>query len=191
MSEHGGRRRTDARPVPGAGEDRGRHGVRGRHVSWRRGVVYGAGAVLVGIGVTGMVANSATTHPLGWLIWFAGAAILHDAVLAPLVLAAAVLVGRLPEPWRRAVRTALVPAAAVTLVALPMVLGLGRRADVPSRLPLAYGTDLAAILTAVGLAGAALATVPGRSLMTAGRWRLAVCAGLLAASVGVAAIVVV
>lgn len=167
------------------------HGVGEDPAGRGRRVAYGAGAVLVGIGVTGILANSATTHPLGWLTWFAGAAIVHDAVLAPLVLAAAALVGRLPEPWRQATRTALVPAAVVTLVALPMVLGLGRRADVPSRLPLAYGTNLAAILAAVALAGAAVATVSGRGLMAAGRWRLAACVGLLAASLGVTAAVVI
>lgn len=155
-----------------------------------RWVAYGAGVVLVGIGVSGLLADSASTHPVGWLIWFAGAAVLHDALVAPLVFAVAVLVGRLPEPWRRAVRTTLVPTAAVTLVALPMVLGLGRRADVPSRLPLAYGTNLAAVIAASGLAGAAVATVSGRGLRAAGRWRLAACAGLLAASAGVAATVV-
>lgn len=156
-----------------------------------RWAAYGAGAVLVGIGVAGLLTNAASTHPVGWLVWFAGAAVLHDAVVVPLVLAAGVLVGRLPEPWRRVARTALVPAAVVTLVALPMVLGPGRRADVPSRLPLAYGTNLAAVLAAIVLVGAAAVTVSGRGLAAAGRWRLAAFAGLLAASVGVVAAVVV
>lgn len=160
-------------------------------MTWQRGVAYSTGAVLIGIGVVGMLANAATTHPLGWLAWFAGAAIVHDAVVAPLVLATALLVGRLPDPWRRVTRTALVPAVAVTAVAMPMVLGLGRRADVPSRLPLAYGTNLAAILAAIGLAAAAAAVLTKTRPAAPGRWRLAGGLGLLLAGIGLVVVVVV
>jgi hypothetical protein len=170
------------------GEPAARRPFRGR---W---VTYGAGTVLIGIGAYGLLTQAATTHPLGWLTWFAGAAIVHDGFVAPLVLTIAFLVGRLPEPWRRVTRAALVPAAAVTIVSLPMVLGLGRRADVPSRLPLAYGTNLAALLAAIVLTGAAVAVVSGSTAKptTAARvWRLAAGAVLIAGGVGAFAAVVV
>lgn len=173
-------------------------------------VAYGAGAALVCVGVAGLVTHTSATHPAGWFIWFAGAAVVHDAVVAPLVLAAGLLVRRLPATYRAVVRAAVVPAAVVVLVALPMVLGLGRRRDVPSRLPLAYGTNLAAVLVLIGLAGVAgvmlgLPARPGagprdaardgrlphRLIRTAdGRWRLLGCVGVLAAMTAVLVAVV-
>lgn len=158
----------------------------------RRWVAYGAGTVLVGIGAFGLLTQATTTHPLGWLTWFAGAAIVHDGFVAPLVLTIASLIARLPEPWRRVTRAALLPAAAVTVVSLPMVLGLGRRADIPSRLPLAYGTNLAALLAAIALTGVAIAVASGSKPTTAARaWRLATAAALLAGGVGALAAIIV
>jgi hypothetical protein len=128
--------------------------VRGRLIA------YGFGATLIGVGGVGLLRDAADTDPAGWLIWFAGAALTHDLLLAPLVLGAALLTGRLPARYRRPVRVSLVLAASVSAVALPMVLGLGRRAGDPSRLPQAYGVDLAVILALIGLA-AVLAVAVG------------------------------
>lgn len=131
--------------------------------------VTGAGVALIGVGFAGLLANASSTHPIGWFVWFAGAAVAHDALLAPLVVGVAYALGRLPGDVRRPLRTALVLAGSVTAVALPMVLGYGRRADNPSVLPQAYGAYLAVL---IGLMCAAVSIVNaysrpmGRAILT-------------------------
>lgn len=117
---------------------------------------YAAGLALIGFGARGI----ADDVPVGrWAAWFAGAAVLHDAVLVPLVLAAGLATARLPAAAKPAVRAALVVAGCVTAVALPLVLGYGRRADEPSRLPLPYGRNLALVLTAIAVVAALVVAV--------------------------------
>jgi MFS family permease len=118
---------------------------------------YAVGGALIGIGLVGLLADAERTDPLGWTLWFGGMVLLHDLVLVPLVLAAGAVLGRVREPYRAPLRAAAIVIACVTFVALPMVLGLGGSAAEPSRLPLAYGTNLAVIVAAIGLfAGAAV-----------------------------------
>ncbi|MFC4053613.1 hypothetical protein ACFOY4_28320 [Actinomadura syzygii] len=123
-----------------------------------RGAVSLAGAALIGWGVYGIVANVGVG---GWAPWFAGAAVLHDGVLVPLVLVAGVLTGFVPAAYRGAVRAALVIAGCVTVVALPMVLGEGRRADEPSRLPLPYDRNFAIVLAFVAAVAVTSVAVRG------------------------------
>jgi hypothetical protein len=81
----------------------------------------------------------------------------HDAVWMPIVLVAGAVLTRLvPQRHRVAARIAAITAAAVTVVALPLVLGFGRQADNPSVLPLPYGRNLAVVLLVV--AGTTLLT---------------------------------
>ncbi|CNG75874.1 Uncharacterised protein [Mycobacterium tuberculosis] len=117
-------------------------------------LAYAAGLALIGVGLRGIVDDVPIAR---WAAWFAGAAVLHDAVLVPLVLAAGLATGLLPRRVRRIARAALVTAACVTAVALPLVLGYGRRADEPSRLPLPYGRNLALVLAAIAVLAAAAA----------------------------------
>ncbi|MFF4234311.1 hypothetical protein ACFYYL_00440 [Actinomadura geliboluensis] len=112
---------------------------------------YAAGLALIGFGARGIADDVPVAR---WAAWFAGAAVLHDAVLVPLVLAAGLATARLPAAAKPAVRAALVVAGCVTAVALPLVLGYGRRADEPSRLPLPYGRNLALVLTAIAVVAA-------------------------------------
>jgi hypothetical protein len=117
-----------------------------------RRAVYAAGAVLIAVGLAGIVRH---VPVVGWVIWFAGVAVVHDAVFAPLVFGAAHVTRRVPALWRRAA----VVAGTVTLVALPAVLGFGRRRDNPSILPQAYGRHLVAIVILIGLVTAAVAAL--------------------------------
>ncbi|TMQ91426.1 hypothetical protein ETD83_30950 [Actinomadura soli] len=128
--------------------------------------VFGAGLALIAIGVRGVVAN---VDAVVWLAWFAGAAVLHDGVLVPLVLAAGLATGRLPAPARQAVRAGLIAAGCVCAVALPLVLGYGRRADEPSRLPLPYGRNLAIVLALITVATAVTVAVRVRTARRARR----------------------
>ncbi|WP_433337627.1 hypothetical protein [Spirillospora sp. CA-294931] len=113
-------------------------------------LAYASGAVLIGIGLLGIVRD--LDDPVGWAVWFAGVVVAHDAVLMPAVLAAGALTGRLPDAYRRGAQVALAMAAVVSLVALPLVLGKGRRADNPSQLPLSYGWNLLVVLAVIAAA---------------------------------------
>jgi hypothetical protein len=87
---------------------------------------------------------------------------LHDALLMPAFL----LIGALAHhvaagPSRAIIQAALIATAAVTLVALPLVLGYGRAADNPSALPRDYPTGLALVLAVIWV-GATVAVLTAR-----------------------------
>jgi hypothetical protein len=111
---------------------------------------YAVGAASIGFGAWGIVTGF-NTNPTDWAVWFAVAAIAHDGLLAPLVLLIGALTTRLPSSYRRRVQHTLLVAGAVSLMALPMVLGYGRRADNPSILPLPYGRNLLIVLAAIAV----------------------------------------
>ncbi|WP_329430457.1 hypothetical protein OG339_20900 [Streptosporangium sp. NBC_01495] len=120
----------------------------------RRRAAYGVGAALIITGFTGLLLEADRTDPLGWALWFGGLIVAHDALVVPLVLLAGAATAWLREPFLSPVRAALVTAGILCLVALPAVLGIGRRADNPSLLPLDYGRNLAAVLAVIALAAA-------------------------------------
>lgn len=91
-------------------------------------------------------------------LWLAGAVVLHDLLVAPLVLAAGLLLAQLPA--RGLLRGALVTAGCLTAVALPVLLAPGTPGN-PSVLPLDYPRNWLLSLAAV-------AAVTGAAL--AGRW---------------------
>ncbi|WP_329199945.1 MULTISPECIES: hypothetical protein [unclassified Streptomyces] len=94
--------------------------------------------------------------PLDVLVWLGGALVLHDAVIAPLVLGAGLLTAALPA--RGLLRGALVTAGAVLLVTLPLLVRPGGAPN-PSALPLPYGRNLLLVLGAVAVAAGLLAAV--------------------------------
>ena len=86
----------------------------------------------------------------GVVIFLVAVLVAHDGVWLPLVLLAGSLVNRfVPARYRPPVRVAAIVAAAVTVAALPLALGLGRTADNPSALPLDYGRNLVLVLLGV------------------------------------------
>jgi hypothetical protein len=86
----------------------------------------------------------------GVLIFMVAVLVAHDGVWLPLVLLAGTLVNRfVPARYRPPVRVAGIVAAALTVAALPLALGLGRTADNPSALPLDYGRNLGLVLLGV------------------------------------------
>ncbi|MFF7188248.1 hypothetical protein ACFZAR_24045 [Streptomyces sp. NPDC008222] len=113
-----------------------------------------AGAVLMGVGVS-LLPDAG--DPTGVLLWLGGALLLHDAVIAPLVLVVGLLLVR--SGGRGPVRGALMVAGALTAVALPVLLRPGTPAN-SSVLPLDYPRNWLLALVAV-------ATVT--ALLTAGR----------------------
>ncbi|WP_329528334.1 hypothetical protein [Streptomyces sp. NBC_01462] len=92
------------------------------------------------------------------LVWLGGAVVLHDAVIAPLVLLAGLVLVR--GGVRGPVRGALVVAGALTVVALPALLRPGRTAN-SSVLPLDYPRNLLIAWVTVATVTALLLAVRG------------------------------
>jgi|SoiMethySBSTD1v2_1073268.scaffolds.fasta_scaffold1242374_2 hypothetical protein len=73
------------------------------------------------------------------LTWLAGGVLLHDAVLAPIVIGLGVAASRwLPVPWRSPAVVALVWWGSLTLAAIPVLYGGGVRPDNPTLLDRPY-----------------------------------------------------
>ncbi|PZF85568.1 hypothetical protein [Jiangella anatolica] len=105
-----------------------------------------AGAGIVGYGLAGAWADRADTRPADLAAWLAGAGALHDALLAPAVVAVALATRWLPGAARLPVRLGLALSALLTVLFWPVVRGWGRSPSVPSALPLDYGRNLVVIL---------------------------------------------
>lgn len=105
--------------------------------------------IAVGVLVTGYAIFGAVTEPglkLGGVVLFMAAMIAgHDGIFLPLVVAA----GSLARRAGHLVRSAAIVSLAVTVVALPFVLGYGRDPGNPSALPLPYGAGLVMILAVI------------------------------------------
>lgn len=103
------------------------------------------------VGVAGMALGAVLLtdphvgKPLDVLWWMAGAVLIHDGLLVPVVLGLGAL---LPPRLRRTSRAGLITAACLTAVALPVLLRPGRPANA-SVLPLDYGRNLLIALAAV------------------------------------------
>jgi hypothetical protein len=116
------------------------------------------GLPVMAYGVGGVFVDSARTHPAELARWVIGAALVHDLVVVPVVLAVATgLRPMVPGRVWPAVRWALVTSAVLSLFALPFVRGYGRAADVPSLLNRNYGAGLlacVAVVTGIALTAA-------------------------------------
>ncbi|MFE3032173.1 hypothetical protein ACFXKY_11020 [Streptomyces canus] len=121
-------------------------------------VLVGAvGVAFMGVGVSLL---TDVRDPTGVLVWLGGAVALHDVLIAPLVLLAGLLLvrGRVRGP----VRGALVVMGALTVVALPVLLRPGRRANA-SVLPLDYPRNW---LIALAVVATVTALVPAVRALT-------------------------
>jgi hypothetical protein len=114
------------------------------------------GWAVMAFGVAGLIANRTDTKPLEVAYRFVELAVLHDAVLAPLVFVVGAIATRwLPSIVRGPARGALALSLLVIVFSLPLVQRLGARQN-SSVLPLAYGPNLAIVLGAIWLVAGAL-----------------------------------
>jgi len=119
-----------------------------------------AGWLVIAAGLRGIVVNSIDTRPGNLARFVVGGALLHDLIVAPLVIVIAVVVGRaVPGRARAVVQGALVVSAVVALFSYPLVRAYGLAANNPTSLPRNYATNLLVVLGLVWAAAAALAVV--------------------------------
>ncbi|MFK0232655.1 hypothetical protein [Streptomyces vinaceus] len=112
--------------------------------------VAGLGLVLMGLGGA-LLAQ----QPSPWRIalWLAGAVVVHDGLVAPLVIAVAALTAALGRRLRGVPRAALIVAGSVTAIALPPLLRPGGAAN-PTVVPLDYLRNWLLTMAAIALATA-------------------------------------
>jgi hypothetical protein len=124
---------------------------------WWTGLAVGGAVGLFGL--AGLLRDATKTMPLVWLRWLIGLLLVHDLVLAPLVLLAGRrLRDRAPEAWRWPVRLGLITSGVLVLAGVPVLVGVGRRTQPhnASVLPGNYPLALAAVLGVVWLGVLAL-----------------------------------
>jgi hypothetical protein len=121
---------------------------------WRWWTGLAAGGAVGLFGLAGLLRDATKTMPLVWLAWLAGLLLVHDFVLAPLVL----LAGRrlrdwVSEAWRWPLQMGLVTSGVLVLVSVPVLYGAGRRTQPgnASVLPGHYPLALAGVLLVVSL----------------------------------------
>ncbi len=141
----------------------------------RRGAADGAlfwvsaavGWVVIAAGVRGIFENSINTRPGDLARFVVAGALLHDLVVAPLVILAGVLVRRAVRGRARAVvQGALVVTAVVALFSYPLVRAYGLATGNPTSLPHDYAANLLGVLGVVWAGAAVLSVV---RLSTSGR----------------------
>jgi hypothetical protein len=118
------------------------------------------GWALIAWGVRGALLHDIDTRPAELARFLLGGALIHDLVVAPLVLFIGLGVARLvPSAWRGAVQAAAIISACAVLFAYPLVRGYGRAANNPTSLPHNYGRNLFLVVAAVWLVTVAVAAV--------------------------------
>jgi hypothetical protein len=116
-----------------------------------RTAIAGCGVAIMAYAVAGALTDP-DVDPGGILVFLGATLIVHDAVWMPAVLLLGFLANRFaPRQHRAAVQVFAVVSAVLGVLALPLLLGVGRVPDNPSIQPLPYGRNLAlAVLLAAG-----------------------------------------
>ncbi|MGH9290107.1 MAG: hypothetical protein ACRD0V_17735, partial [Acidimicrobiales bacterium] len=108
----------------------------------RRGLLIGLalGSPVTVYGLRGAIVDAADTHPLELMRWVIGAALVHDLMVVPAVVATALLVRRfVPRRAWPPVRAGLAATGILALVGWPFVRGYGADPTNQSLLPRDYG----------------------------------------------------
>lgn len=121
----------------------------------RRGPLFWAAAavgwaVILGVGLRGILGHRIDTRPAQLARFVVGGALIHDLLVAPIAILAGVALARLvPGRARAPVQAALLVTAAVTLFAYPLVRGFGHATHNPTSEPHNYAANLAVVLGVV------------------------------------------
>jgi hypothetical protein len=108
------------------------------------------GWAAIGWGVVGIFRHSLDTRPANLAKFVVGGALLHDLLVAPVVILAGVLIARaVPARARGPVQAALAVTGMVALFSWPLVRAYGLAANNPTSLPHNYGLNLLIVLGVV------------------------------------------
>jgi hypothetical protein len=108
------------------------------------------GWAVIAWGVYGIFSNSLDTRPANLAKFVVGGALLHDLLVAPVLILAGVLIARaVPARARGPVQAALVISGVVALFSWPLVRAYGLAANNPTSLPHNYGLNLLVVLGVV------------------------------------------
>ncbi len=112
--------------------------------------------VLIALGVAGAVYGALRLIALGMdqivavLVWVVGGLVIHDGIIAPVVVLVGVLAARRAEPWLRVpLMWALVVLGPLTLIAVPVLDKPGARPDNPTLLDRNYVMGYAVLVVLV------------------------------------------
>ena len=120
---------------------------------WR--IVLAVAGIALGLfGIGRLVTQIPVPSLVGLAVWLIAALVIHDGIASPLVLAVGALVARVPPRGRRYLQAALIMAAMVTVLAVPMIYRRGSQPASKALLDQNYGGNLTLLLGV--LAGATL-----------------------------------
>ena len=115
-------------------------------------------AVILGVGLRGIFQHRLDTRPANLARFVVGGALLHDLLVAPVVIMLGVAVARaVPAAARAAVQAGLAVTAIVALFSYPLVRAYGLAAHNPTSLPHNYARNLLVVLGLVWAVTAAVA----------------------------------
>ena len=116
-----------------------------------------AGWAVIAWGLRGVFQHSLDTRPANLARFVVGGALLHDLIVAPLVIVAGVLLARaVPGRARAVVQGALAISGIVALFSYPLVRAYGLAANNPTSLPRNYTAGLLIVLGVVWAVAAGL-----------------------------------
>lgn len=137
-------------------------------------VAIAAGWAVMVVAVVGAAGDPRLDGAGSWGAWLIGSAVVHDAVVLPLVLAVGWVLWRAcPTDWLVPVRTALVLGGTLTLATWPIARRWGARSDNPSILPLPVARNLAimwGVLAVLAVTAGAVAHVRHRRSGSEAEW---------------------
>lgn len=126
-----------------------------------------AGWAVMGYGLRGLFHHRLDTRPANLARFAVGGALLHDLVLAPVVILLGIaLVRVVPASIRAVAQGALIVSGCLALFSWPLVRNYARVLHNPSSLPHNYAANLAVAIGLVWLVAAALAVRQVRALRT-------------------------
>lgn len=118
------------------------------------------GGPIIAYGAVGAARHLPDVQGTSFLRWFVGAAVVHDLLVGPVVVAVAWLLARhLPRPIVAPVQGAVLASAVVGLVSWPFVRGYGITPGEPSFLSRNYTASVAVVWGGIWLVAAVAAGV--------------------------------
>ena len=109
-----------------------------------------AGVAMFAVAARYAAVRSIDVRPTLWVRWWVTAAVLHDAIVAPLAVAVGWAVVRFaPRIVKAPIQAGLILTAVVVAVSYPALRGYGRISSNPTYLPRHYGSGLLLALAVV------------------------------------------